>query len=607
MKKRIDFKEFLLSVRIVPKVISYLWKISRINVITIVSLAIITGFFNPAQLLAMQNLINLIQIRDPDDYIIIIQWIVVYLLLLLIGNITNIFKNKISDVFKLKVDYQINRSILKKAQNMNLSEFEDEQIYNMIKRAQTGGPQRIYVVFVSSAAIINIVIQFISMLLILISWSIEFSSLLLIIPIISLIFNIKLGDLKYLLDYNRTKKARTNMYINYLMTNDIAFKEIKIFGIGDYLINKFEVLYKEFNQQDIKLINKKTKFSCLFEFLNECILGIVIMNIVRAAFLGEFLLGNTVTYIRSAISIKDGINSILQQFSGIYENGLYINQFFDFIYLDNEKKKQLIDKISISSINKIEFHNVSFSYNKKVVLDKISFIINKGEKVSFLGRNGSGKTTIIKLILGFYDDFEGEIHINNISLRNINKSDLWKLYGVIFQDYTKYEFTVRENIGFGNIRKVDSCAEILKAAKLGSSSKEYDFFEKNLDTTLGSWFGGIQLSGGQWQSVALSRAFMNNSQCIILDEPTSALDPIAEHEIFQRVSNLSKDKISILISHRLKNINKFAQRIIFLTDGKITGDGTHEELFIQCDDYKKMYLADKKIKSEVCLGISPFH
>lgn len=257
-----------------------------------------------------------------------------------------------------------------------------------------------------------------------------------------------------------------------------------------------------------------------------------------------------------------------------------------------KEELSISDSIPIEEINTIEFIDVSFKYpnRQEYALRDISFKIRKEENISLVGENGSGKSTLVKLISGFYHDYEGEILINGVSMKKINKEDLGNKIGIIFQDFNRYELTCRENIGLGNIHLIDNDIKLQDAIDKAYAKEMVNSLPKGIDTQLGVWFDeGVQLSGGQWQRIALSRAFLRDADCYILDEPSASLDPVSEHEIFRRTSDLAKDKISIFISHRLYNLRKISSRILVLKEGKLIEEGTHEELMNLNKHYRYLY------------------
>lgn len=588
----LKFVDIIKSLKICPKIIKKLWTISNKEVLLIALFSILNGIIPSLNILSMQQLINSIQMSNTEPFNKILFWLLFFAIMNIIGNWLTTILAKKQDLFSLKIDYYLNLEILLKSNKLHLKSFEDEKVYNMIKRAQNAGAQRIIMVFQIFCGIISQIVKTVAIFCIIANWSILIALISITIPLISLFFNMKIGNIKFQIDYNRTDKNRQTWYFSYLLTNDIAFKEIKIHQIGNYLIKKFHDITKKFIIQDKGIIIKRSKISYLFGLLSNIVFVIIVYIITKRAYLSQILIGDAVTYINSIKNINDTSKLILDQLTAVYQNSLYIAQFFEFIeYQESEDliKGEGIELKKIYRIKSIEFKEVTFFYKSSKVLDKVSFKINVGEKVAIIGKNGSGKTTIIKLMLGLYENYGGEIFINEISLKLIDKNSLWKTIGVIFQDFMKYELSLRENVGFGNISKMKNDKKIKYALKKGCNDNQYSFFEGNIDMMLGAWFGGRQLSGGQWQGVALSRAFLKDGSCYILDEPTAALDPISEYQILKKMKHLTENKISIFITHRIENIKRIASRVIFIKEGRVVGNNTHEELLKECKEYNEFY------------------
>lgn len=595
-----NFKDAIKSFKTFPKVFKLLWSVRKFHLMLIAIFYIINGILPAISILATQSLLNAIQTSRGKEFIYVLYPLIIYLALNSFGYIISQFNAYLQSIFRIDLNYKMSVMILEKAKTLSLSDFENSEVYDKLRRAQSEAIERPYAVFIILLSLVSQFLGLISSLAILLYWKPWVILLVVIIPIISTIYMAKIGHLQYKIEYERSQERRKSWYLNYLMTNDIAFKEIKIYKLGDYLIKGYKDLNKKFIKQDKKIIKKRTLASFIFEILDQIVGGFILYLIVQSAYIGEILLGNTVAYIRSLSNIKGNMEGVLGSISAMYQNNLYIKQLFDFLEMPVKKEISILDSIPIEEIKTIEFINVSFKYPNRgeYALKNISFKIRKGENISLVGENGSGKSTLVKLLSGFYDDYEGEILINGISIRQINKENLGSKIGIIFQDFNKYELTCRENIGLGNIDLIDSDIKLQDAIDKAYASEMVNNLPNGIDTQLGVWFsGGVQLSGGQWQRIALSRAFLRDADCYILDEPSASLDPISEHEIFRRTSDLTRDKISIFISHRLYNLRKISSKVLVLKEGKLIEQGTHEELMSLNKHYRYLYDLQNTIDS----------
>lgn len=265
---------------------------------------------------------------------------------------------------------------------------------------------------------------------------------------------------------------------------------------------------------------------------------------------------------------------ILLCISSIYNNKLYIEDFFTFLNLEENIENE---GVKIQKIKEIEFDNVSFSYKDtdRAILKNISLKINSSKPIAIIGENGSGKTTIIKLLAGLYKTYNGDIRINGINLKSISPEAYKRKLGIVFQDFNKYELSIRENIGLADTEKMNSDNEIFEVLKTVGMNKE---FGDDLDVQMGNWFGGRELSKGQWQRIAIARSLIRDSDVLVLDEPTAALDPIMEREIFQLIKNISKEKILIFITHRVSNLLELDPYIFIMENGRIVSSGSQQQL-----------------------------
>jgi len=260
------------------------------------------------------------------------------------------------------------------------------------------------------------------------------------------------------------------------------------------------------------------------------------------------------------------------------------------------KNKKEVDPIEIQSVEEISLKNISFYYPKTnvKVLDNINLKINKGENISIVGHNGSGKTTLVKCILGLYDVSDGEIRVNEKNIKDINKITYFERVAAIFQDFYKYKFSLRENLGFGNLKKLNDDQELYNALQKVGLYEKVKNYQFNLDTYLTREIpDGRELSGGEWQKLAIARGFLKDSDLIILDEPTAALDPLSEMKIFELFNKLSENKTTITISHRL-GPTKYSDRIIVMDNGNIVEEGNYDELMNKRGVYYEMYLSQAK-------------
>lgn len=601
--KNCSLKDVFNSFKCWPQVFRFIWDVDKVYLVLIFILSVIQGFIPSISIVVTQNLINAIQLGSSKGEAYIIAPFVIYIVVTASAAILGQIKGYFEGVFQVKLSYKTNLAILEKAITFELKNFEDPNVYDMLRRAQSETGNRPYMVFSQILSLLSQVITLLSTAALLIMWKWWIIFVILVIPIISSLYSIRIGNLQYRIQRERAQSQRKSWYVSYILTNEISFKEIKLYGLSKYFLEKFNILNKEFIAQDKSIIVKRTKVNFVFEVLDQLIGAFVLFLIIKAAYIGEILIGSTIAYIRCVSSVQGNTTALLNNLVNMYQNNLYINQFFEFlnIPIGNEK---LIGGLDIDNIQTIELRNVGYRYKNrdKYAIKNINLSLNKGDKIALVGHNGSGKTTLIKIISGFYDDYEGEILVNGVNLKDINLDYYRRKIGVVFQDYSKYELTLRENIGVGDVNTLKNDKLLLNALANANGGDIVKNLSKGLESQLGVWFdGGVQLSGGQWQKLALSRAFLRKSDIYILDEPSSALDPIAEYEMLCKCYELIKNNIGIFITHRLFNIKRMASQIIVLNNGEIVEKGSHDELMASEGHYAELYNmqnADEEIVEE---------
>lgn len=581
-------KGYKRTINSIKRIMIYVYKISPRYFVAILIFTILVGFTSGMSIWATKFLINGIVGLSTGKGNNLMEILVIYAIINILIQIIQSINGYISTKQQLKIDYKMNMDVLEKCKELRLRDFEDSEIYNILSRAEMEGQVKVYITYRNILTVITQIASIISIAVVILSWNSYVFLLVFITPILSTIINTRIGYENYKMRMERMKEVRKTSYISYLLTNDIACKEVKTYNIGSYLIDIFSSLKKKIQSQDLHMVKRRTIWSIGLSLIEEVISLFVIFNVVKMATLGKILVGDTVAYIDSLSAIQSNVGMFLTSLSEIYNDILYVEQFYKL--LDLETKQDENRRMEIEEIREIEFKNVSYSYegSSSFVLSDINIKINKGDTIGIVGENGSGKTTFIKLLCGFYDDYQGEILINGIELKGIDLNVLRKRMGVIFQDFNKYEMTLRENIGFGYINEINNDDKIVKVLEEVKLNNKVDRFAEKIDTQMGRWFGGEELSKGQWQRIALGRAFIRDADIYILDEPTASLDPVSEKDIFDLILDKSKDRICMFITHRLDNIAEMNSRIIVFSEGKIIGDGKHQELECSCIGYDKL-------------------
>ena len=495
-------------------------------------------------------------------------------------------------ILHARLNYTLNTRLIRKALSLDLSHFENAEFYDKLQNARREADWR-------ALQIMNNGFYFVQNLITLLSFAallLHFNALLALIlfgaTIPAFIAQSKYAQLNFRLLSWRAPEARRMNYLEYLLTVDSSVKEVKLFGLGEPLLGRYADLFWKFLREDQDLAQKRSLASFGWGLLATLSYYFSYGWIVFRTVEGSITLGDMTLYLSIFRSSQNIFESLFSGLSDLYENALFMSNLFSFLEL--KPLMPVADKplsLPLRIERGIEFRNVSFRYTDQsdYALRNVNLTIKPGEKIALVGANGAGKTTLVKLLTRLYDPSEGQIVIDGIDLRELDPKDLQKRIGVIFQDFVRYHLPARENVGFGQIEALDDEPRIVDSATRSGAHPTITALPNGYDTMLGRWFErGHELSGGEWQKVALARAFMREAEVLVLDEPTASLDALNEYAVFQRFRELTDHKIAILISHRFSTV-RMADRIVVIEDGRITELGTHQELLKLGGTYAKLF------------------
>jgi len=589
-----SWRERFSALRNLPAVLRFVWESGRAVVVLGLIARVIAALLPPALFwvskLIIDTIVHIIGTHQPAATRL--WWLVAAEFALAVT--TGILGRAIDYLDALlagRYMHHVSVRVMEHAASLDLLAYEDPAFYDRLERARVQATDRLYMIQAMGRLIQQVITT--------ITLSVQimlFSPWLLLMLVVGVLpafaGETHFAFLGYAKNFRQTPVRRQLDYLRILGGSKEAAKELRLFGLKNFLTTRFKTLSTKVYEEDVDLARRKAVAGSLLSVIGTAGYYTAYVFAVWKTVAGVFSLG-TLTLLANAI--REASSNLQQTFSTlstIADQALFLTDliaFFEMTPTIASKPNALPAPRPIQ--RGFEFRNVSFRYpgSSRLILNGLNFYLRPGERVALIGENGEGKTTIVKLLTRLYDPFEGQVLLDGVDLREYNLEDLYREIGVIFQDFMRYEMTARENIAVGRIEQIDNLELIEQSAQKSMADDVVGKLPAGFNQMLGRRFeGGVDLSGGEWQKVALARAYLRDAQVLILDEPTSALDARSEYEVFQRFAELTAGKMALFISHRFSTV-RMADRIVVLENGRIAEEGDHDALTQLGGRYAEMF------------------
>ena len=574
------------------------WTTNALLTVGIVSVTAFESFVPAGIALTARGMINTIvdqlEGRTIEGHLLAL-WIGLGAGLTIVGSLSALVNKFLTQRLHDELNFRVTSQILEHAATLEVSRFEDPRFEDIMSRARQNSAGHINAFISRVLAAVMQSIQLISLTAIVIAIEPLVALFLVIFATPYLLFHWQCSQKRYLKDRSRATKNRWSGYFTSRLTAHSHIPEVKLFDLAPLLITKFQTLMKEFITQDRQLYLYSFRGSVLFTVLATGAFYALLYRVALQAGNGGISIGDVAIYGSITARMSKTVESTIFAVTGALERVLYVANLVEFFAISPRKVRDRVQSFSPTQ-GEITVENLSFSYPGTSVpaLSDVSLQIHPGETVALVGENGAGKTTLVKLIARLYEPDRGHIFFDGVDIAQVSEQDLYQHISCVFQNFGQYEASAAENIAYGNWRTLlENDNEIEWISRQAGVHELIENMPQGYRTMLGRSFGEYTLSGGQWQQIAIARAFAKDAKLLILDEPTSNLDARSEYRLFCRFRELAKNKTTILISHRFSTVS-MADRIFVLEQGRLVECGTHQELLLRKGLYAHLYLLHQR-------------
>ncbi|MCM3702175.1 ABC transporter ATP-binding protein [Paenibacillus macerans] len=577
---------------IFSKTIVLLWKTSSSTFLLILFLDTISGLIIPGKLWVWKEFLDSVSeilVTPSNSFKNMLFWLAMHFLLILLGSVLSKVSNFIQNVFSSNLNKVITEKILNKTMGLDMKDFDDSETYNLIQKSSEQSLNRSLSILQTTVNFINNITTFFGVIGILIFLNTSIVLLCLVSSVPMFYISMRILNKWFDVFNERFEKNRFVKHLKTIFTTNQNIKEIKIYRSDQYLAKVILGILEKYIQEDKKIRKRFLIETSIIEVIDNFIMYSIKILVVIICVKKRLTIGTLTMYVTAIDNLKNSVSNILSLISVAYENCLYMSSIFQLLDIPVENQENKRD--FPVSFQKIEFRQVSFCYpgSNRYALKNINVVLKANHTYALVGLNGSGKTTFIKLLLNLYSPTEGEILVDGININEFNRLTLFQNVAAVFQDFIQYPFDIKTNIGLGNLEEVNNLSRITAAARCSGADDFIVRLPEQYDTMLKKeWSGSVDLSLGQWQKLAITRALMKPSSILILDEPTASLDVIAEHETFIKFQEMKSSKLCILVTHRFVNTRQ-VDNIIVMDSGQIIEFGAHTELLGKGGVYARLY------------------
>jgi ATP-binding cassette, subfamily B, bacterial len=587
------WRDRLSALKNIPPVLHFVWESGPAVVFWNISIRIVVAFLPVAigviggKIIDGVNRIRFHQALPGYFWYLVGTEMALAVLIGILSRSVDYFDNLLAD----RYTHHVSVEVMRKAAALDVTVYEDPVFYDRLERARVQATDRLAMIQQMGR-----LIQQSATALAFSALLIKYSPLLLLLLIAGVIpafvGESHFAFLTYAKNFMQTPLRRQMDYLRQVGGSKEAAKELKLFNLSNYLTERFTGLSQTIYEQNVALNRRRLFWGGLLAILGQLgYYSAYILSIYRTIE-GRYSIGDLTVITTAIMQAMGNIQQAFSTASGVADQALFLTDLLAFFAMEPAVNSPLHGRLAPRPVMRgFEFQNVSFAYpgTSRRILDGLNFTLETGERVALIGENGQGKTTMVKLITRLYDPSEGRILLDGVDLREYDLADLHSQIGVIFQDFMRYEMTARENIAVGRVEQMHTSEEIESAAGKSLASGVVERLRGGYDQMLGRRFeGGVDLSGGEWQKLALARAYLRDAQLLILDEPTASLDARSELEVFERFAELTFGKMALLISHRFSTV-RMADRIVVIEGGRLVEEGSHSQLLAAGGRYAAMF------------------